>query len=134
MLNFSNKLVKTQLFFIVFFASMFSSNSFLAHAQTVSYLKMESPVASPLFSQFVLSGTFPVPKDLNGSCVSPRPDGQEPFKVEVNGTLYPAQTTVVTRYPQSLCASVVQLEALVPNVNQTTLFMVVLSPHARFNN
>ena len=55
----------------------------------------ELEVVTPEVETFVLHGTLPVPKGT-----FPRPDGKTPLKVcDLEGTTYPAQLEIVSRYP-----------------------------------
>src|SRR5207302_287580 len=78
-------------------------------------------LAAPSTPDFVLRGTIPVPRGT-----FPRDDGLSPFVLrDVDGTLQPAQTEIVSRYPDDDAgADVVEVSARVarpPGIPDETL-------------
>ncbi len=106
-----------------------SGEEVLEEGSTVGRLS----IRVPNFDEFVLRGNLPVPPGT-----FPRSDGKDPFAVrEYDGTLVPAQTEIVTRYPgTSMGADVVEVIARVRRDPATSSgqfgeYEIVLSPHGQ---
>lgn len=107
---------------------LWASSASLVPGRTVARVELVPPRAL----EFIVRATIPVPRDTY-----PRLDGLSPFSVrDVDGTLRPAQTEIVSRYPHDRHgADVVEIAARVHRPESAGLqdpvqYDVVFDPHA----